>query len=276
MNSMAATHETSPARLPRAEGVVRVSSKLAPNGSVLDGLFQKGAFKAVFPRSQDLTAVMVNTAGGVTGGDRFTLAATAGPKSSLTLTTQAAERAYRALPHETGRVRTKLAVDAGARLFWLPQETIVFDGADFERRLRCDMAADATLVFVEPLIVGRAAMGETRVSGRISERIEIFREGALLFRDAWTLSGDISTAFSRKGVGSGARAMASILVIDPRAPAMLESLRDILGKTGGASLRAPDVLAARILAQDGYALRKQLVPALNHITHNSLPTCWRL
>ena len=262
--------------LPRAVGHVRLRSKQTPRGAALDRLYQKGALKAVFPRGDGLTGVMVNTAGGVTGGDRFRLEACAGTGSALTLTTQAAERAYRALPGEIGRVRTSLSGEAGAHISWLPQETILFDGASFERRLRCDLAGDATLVLVEPLILGRAAMGERCVRGRMAERIEVFRDGVLIFRDSWALEGDLSDAFARPGIGAAATAMASLLCIGPKVAAWLEPLRAHFGTEGGASLRAADMLVGRLLAKDGYHLRKRLVPALMELTGNQLPTCWRL
>lgn len=255
-------------------------SKASPRGPVLDKLYQKGAYKAVFPRSETLTAVLVNTAGGVTGGDRFQLEAGAGPDSALTLTTQAAERAYKALPGAAGRIRTHLTADMGARLWWLPQETIVFDGAHVERHLRCDLAEGAEFLLVEPLIIGRTAMGETAVRGRMSERIEVFRAGQLTYLDSWTLAGDLTDAFAGPGVGGGAAAMASLIYAGPRAEALLDPVREYLGPAGGASVIEPGqdtgLLVARMLAKDGYQLRKRLVPLLDFLTEEHLPTCWRL
>lgn len=274
MNSLAPDKETS--LLPRAAGQVRLRTKKTERGTALDTLFQKGALKAVFPHGPNFTAVMVNTSGGVTGGDRFHLTASAGPGSQLTLTTQAAERAYKALPGEVGKVRTQLAADAGSRLWWLPQETILFDGANFARHLRCDLDACATALLVEPLILGRAAMGETRVHGCMSEQIDILRDGALIYRDAWKLDGDLTAHFLRPGIGKGATAMASLVLIGPGAETLLEPLREHLADAGSASLREQDLLVARVLARDGYALRKRLVPALSFLTQNTMPTCWRL
>ena len=276
MTFSAAVTIPSPGPIPRAEGVARVSSKTGPNGSAIDQLYQKGALKVVFPRSADLTAVLVNTAGGVTGGDRFQLNAAAGADSSLTLTTQAAERAYKALPDETGRIRTHLTAAENARLCWLPQETILFDGANLDRRLRCDLAHGSELLFVEPLILGRAAMGENQVRGQMSDRVELVRDGKLTYLDSWTLAGDLTEVFDRAAVGQGAKAMASLIYVGPRAEAFLDPVRDHFGDSGGASLRSPDVLIGRVLAKDSYDLRKSLVPLLDFLTDTRLPTCWRL
>jgi len=262
--------------LPRAEGALEVSSKQTPRGSAIDRLYQKGALKAVFPRSETFTSVLVNTSGGVTGGDRFRLSASAGPGSHLTLTTQAAERAYRALPGAPGRIRNTLSAAPGARLWWLPQETIFFDGAHLERRLRCDLAPDAEFLLIEPLILGRAAMGERHVTGQISDRIEIHRSGKIAYLDAWSFAGDITAHFNRRAIGSGATAMASLVYVGPRAESLLTPVRGHLGTGGGASLRDPNVLVARILAEDGYHLRQRIVPLLDFLTEARLPTCWRL
>lgn len=264
------------AKLPRAEGELDLSSKASPRGSCLDHLYQKGALKAVFPRAEDLTGVIVNTSGGVTGGDSFDITATAGAQSRLTLTTQAAERAYRALPASVGRIRTTLTVDTGATLFWLPQETIVFDGAHISRHLRCDMSQSAEALLVEPIIFGRAAMGERDIHARMSDRIELWQNGQPRHIDAWTLDGDLSTDLARPAVAAGATAMASLIYLGPRAEAHLTKIRALLPDTAGASLKAPDLLIARVLAKDGYELRKSLLPILDDLTDHALPTCWRL
>ena len=76
-----------------------------------------GSSKLLFPRAKDaLQAVYLNSSGGVTGGDAFEIEARAQENAHLVMTTQAAERIYRALPGETGRVDTRLTLEPGARL----------------------------------------------------------------------------------------------------------------------------------------------------------------
>ncbi len=262
---------------PRAIGSVRLSTKTHAGHSVLDGLYQKGAAKAVFPRANvGLTAVLLNTSGGVTGGDRFCYEAEAGPGTHLTLTTQACERAYRAQDGETGRVSTTLRVADGASLWWLPQETLVFDGCALERRLACDIAGTGRGLIVEPICLGRLAMGEAQVHGHISDRISITRDGAPLVEDAWCLSGDITAQMAQSATGGGAAAMVSLTYIAPDAEARLAAVRAHLPKTGGASLLADDVLVLRLLAPSGYALRASLLPILDQLTGGEMPLCWRL
>jgi urease accessory protein len=274
MNSAAPALHAHP--LNRAQGHLRAAVKATPRGTGLATLFQRGSMKAVFPRSARKTLVQVNTAGGVTGGDRFQTAIDVQSGSHLTVTTQAAERAYRARPGETGRVSTELTVANGASLHWLPQETIVFDEANFARSLTCDLAEGAEALIVEPMIFGRAAMGETDLTGSLSDRICIRQNGEPLHLDAWTLTGNLTAQLDRPAIAGGARAMASLTYVGPRAEAHLDTLRALLPESGGASLKSPGLVTARLLTRDGYQLRQHLLPILDALTGHTLPTCWRL
>ena len=89
-------------------------------------------------------AILINTGGGLAGGDRFTFTITAEENARLTVTSQAAERVYRSLG-PAADVEVRLAAHAGATLMWLPQETILFDGAALTRRITADLAEDAQL-----------------------------------------------------------------------------------------------------------------------------------
>jgi len=264
--------------LPRARGEVVLSAKRRGAASVLDRLRQAGSLKALFPRSSGgpLEAVVLNTAGGLTGGDRMRLSAEAGPGTALTLSTQAAERVYRALPGSKAGAGVSLTAMAGARIEWLPQETILYDGAALDRRLRLTLAADAAALVVEPLILGRAAMGEVVRDAHLTDRWEVTRDGALIFADALRLSGDIAALMDRAAIGGGARAMATLLYIGPDAAARREALRAAVGDAGGASLVRDGVLFARMLAADGFALRARLIPAIATLAQGPLPKVWRL
>lgn len=261
---------------PRAEGVLRLSAKAARGGSALDGLRSSGAMRAVFPRRTGaLEAILINSSGGLTAGDRIEIEATAGAGAQLTLTTQAAERAYRA---EGGwaRVATRLTARTGARLFWLPQEMILFRGCALDRSLHIDLDRDARLLLVEPVLFGRAAMGERLDTARLRDRIEVRRTGRPLYRDALRLEGDVQGRLARPAIAAGCAAMASLVLVAPEAEAHLAPVRALLPETGGASLLQPDVLALRLLARDGFELRRHLLPVLDRLSGGTLPTSWRL
>lgn len=276
MNVSAQISDVPATPLNRANGSVRLSVKPKGTTSGIETLYQAGALKAVFPRTPDMTCVLVNTAGGITGGDQFSTQAHVRPDAKLTLTTQAAERAYRARPHETGTVRTTLCADENATLRWLPQETILFDRCNLNRCLTVKLTGQADALIVEPMIFGRAAMGENQIDGSVRDRIEIFQDDQPIYIDSWSMSGDLSAQMARPAIGGGATAMASLIWVSPQAETSLDTVRALLPESAGASLRAPNMLCVRMLAEDGYNMRKSLLPVLDYLTQNSLPTCWRL
>jgi urease accessory protein len=263
---------------PRARGQVRLSVKLRDGRTVLDRLHQSGSMKALFPRATHapFQAVLINTAGGITGGDSFATAIHAAPGTDLSLTTQAAERAYRAQPGTFGRLQTRLTVDDTARLAWIPQETILFQGCALDRSLAVDMHGSASLLLAEPVIFGRMAMRETLTRAQFHDRIDLRRDGRRLFLDATRMSGDIAAQLARPGVADGARALVTLLYVADDAETHLDPLRALLPPTGGASLLARDVLVLRALAADGFELRRALVPALTRLTKGNLPRCWMI
>lgn len=263
---------------PRARGQVRVSAKRRGAASVLDDLAMSGSMKLLFPRSDSdaLDAMLINTAGGVTGGDRFFIEAQAGTGAEMTLTTQAAERAYAARGEAAGRIETHLAVADAARLNWLPQETILFNDMNFARSLSVDLAPGARFLMVEPLIFGRVAMGEVLRSGCFQDRVSIRRAGQLVYLDGVRLAGDIAAQMEGASTMNGAKAMANLVFAGPEAQALLDPLRALLPETAGASLLAPDLLVARIVARDSFALRQCLVPAIRLLNSDEIPRPWML
>ncbi len=261
---------------PRAQGRLDLSTKARGTVSAIDRLRSTGSMKALFPRRPGrVEAIAINTAGGLTGGDHLEINARAGAGSRLTVTTQAAERAYRAASG-FARMETELSVEPGAVMHWLPQELILFEGASLRRRLTCTLAADARLLLVEPIVLGRAAMGETLRAVAFDDRISVNREGLPLYHDALHLDGDALALIARRATGAGAGAMASVLYVAPDAESHLPALRGLLPATGGASLLRSDVLALRLLAADSHELRRSLVPVLDRLSADTLPTSWRL
>ncbi|MEL6641893.1 MAG: urease accessory protein UreD [Pseudomonadota bacterium] len=246
--------------------------------SVLSDLRASGSLKALFPqvRSAALDVVFLNTAGGMTGGDVFEIDAQAEENARLTLTTQAAERIYGAVDPDPAHLTTYLHADAGARIDWLPQETIVFDRAALRRRLDVDLAGDATFLMVEPLVFGRQTMGETVDVATLADDVRVSRDGHLVFADAVRLSGDVHAALQGPATARGHIAMASVLYAAPDAEAHLAKLQRMMPETGGVSLIRDGVLFARMLAPDSYLLRQALVPVVAHLQGGPLPKTWML
>lgn len=263
------------AAVPRTQGTALLSAKQRAGRSVLGDLRVSGALKFLFPRGPGLEAVMLNTSGGLTGGDRLSVTAHAGADCHLTLTTQAAERVYRSL-NDAARVTTRLSADPGADLHWLPQETILFEGGHLDRSLRIDLAPGARCLMVEPLIFGRHAMGEVLRNAHLSDDILITRDGAPIYADRMRFSGDLAAQLAHPAIGAGGGAAASLVYAAPDAEARLPAIRRLLPGTGGASLLAPDLMVLRLLAGDGFALRQTLLPVLGLLRQAALPKVWRL
>lgn len=265
-------------RQPRARGEVRVCVQRRGARTVLKDFYQSGSLKCLFPRTgaDALTAVTLNTAGGLTGGDRISAAFDVGPRSALTITTQAAERAYRAQPGEVARLTNDVRVAQGGSVAWLPQETLLYDGATLSRRLRFDLARSARALIVEPIVFGRAAMGERLNHLRFTDRIDIFKDGVLQVADRTRLVGSVHDILLRRGVADGAGAMATLCLIAPKACTLLDAVRDCLPDSGGASLLDDDCLLVRTLAPDSHALRKAIIPLIARLHDGPLPRTWTL
>ncbi len=244
----------------------------------LHDLRQSGALRLVLPQTHrpDAEAILVNTAGGITGGDQFSLSLKVQTGAALSITTQAAERAYRAQSGEIARVTTDVSVQDGASLNWLPQELILFERCALRRRLNVELAQHARLLMVESVVFGRAAMREVLRDVSFQDRIRITRDGRPLYINGMDLHGDAAAQLARAAVGNGAGTMAGVVMVDPRAQNHLKAVRALLPETAGASMLADDVLVIRQLAADGFELRRNLVPILELLSNNTLPTSWRL
>jgi urease accessory protein len=270
---------SNPVLLQRAVGDLRVSVKRYEDQTVLDDLRQAGCLKARFPRrvvSGWMDVVTLNTGGGVAAGDRLDVAVSAAADTRITVSAQAAERFYRALDRDApSRVRTALAVGAGAALEWLPQETILFDRCAVDRCLQIDMAADARFLGVETLVFGRMAMGETVRQAWLRDLIQVRRGGAILLRDAIRLDGDVDGLLARAAIGKGARALATMVYVAPDAEFLLDPLRHALGIAEAGASAWNGMLIARILGPDGACVRRCLIAALDVLRESRpLPRVW--
>jgi len=264
---------------PRAIGAAQVSVCADDTGRTrLKDLRQSGSLKLVFPRTHtpDCEVLVVNTAGGITGGDAFSLEVEVRSGATLTLTTQAAERAYRAQRGEIGHVTSTVAVENGARLHWLPQELILFDRCAIRRRLDITLGAQAHLLMVEPVVFGRTAMPEVLRDVFFQDRIRITRGGHPIYIDGMDLAGDVTAHLARRAIANGAGAMASVVMVAPDAASHLGPVRALLPHTAGAGMLHDDVLIIRLPGLDGFDMRQTLIPVLEHLSNHSLPTSWRL
>jgi len=243
-------------------------------------LAESGGYRARFPTTFDTTseAVLINTGGGMAGGDAMRVEAVLEPESDVVITSQAAEKVYRSQGSDT-RIETNLTVGAGASLSWLPQESILFSGARLSRSLTIDLAADARLIACESVFFGRSAMGEAMLRGSLRDRWRVRRAGRLVFADDLRLDGPISETLARPAIAAGARATATLLAAGPDLAERLDQLRLLFGEGAFAEVEAgaglvADLLLIRLLSPDAQLLRRALVTLLGHLTGRALPRTW--
>jgi urease accessory protein len=269
-------HVSSGARLQRARGLARLSVGLSGGRSRIARLFQQGSAKIRMSASSSATAdaVLINTAGGLAGGDRFDWAVEVTENARCRVATQACEKVYRS-EDESAEVHVTLKVGDGAALDWLPQETILFDNARLKRTLHAKLTPTAQFLALEAVILGRRAMGETFAVGALQDRWRIWRDGRLIFADNFKLGGDVRGLTSRKALLNGAGCFASLLCVADQIERRLGDVRDALEGAGGAS-GFDGKLFCRILAPDGMALRAVLAPVLAALGRDPLPRVWNV
>jgi urease accessory protein len=266
--------------LPRTEGVVRLGFVRRGEETALDTLHQSGAMRARFPKPADGSmpeAVLLNTAGGLTGGDRIEVDVMLAAGTSATVTTAAAEKIYRTRDADETAVNVRIELGPAARLGWLPQPTILFDRACLDRATLVELAGDACFLGVEMLIFGRAAMGEDVRHGAYRDRWRVRRHDALIFADTFRAHGAIADILDRKATLDGARASAMMLYAAPDAPARLDEVRALLAGCSciaGASAWN-GLLVVRALAPDGRTLQRDITPLAVALGGRPLPRVWQ-
>jgi urease accessory protein len=229
------------AALPRARGAARVEFAAARGATHLARLGQRSPVRVLLPRPSgaDAVAVLLNTAGGVCGGDRIEAAAKLGPGARATVVGQAAERVYRALDRPAA-IRTRLELGAGAALHWAPQETILFDGAMLERRSELHVEPEARLLAAETLVFGRRAMGERLRRLHLRDEWRLWRGARLVWADSLRLAGDGGVAALDAASGlRGEEALCTLVCAGAEPEAAREEARRQIGAApllGGASV----------------------------------------
>jgi urease accessory protein len=239
-------------------------------------LHESGSLRVRFPspEAEGLSAVFVNTAGGIAGGDRFDVDIATGEGSRLVVTTAAAEKVYRA-EGPAAALNIGLRLAAGSHLAWLPQETILFDRARVSRRIDIDIAESASLLLCEIVVFGRSAMGERMLQGEFVDRWRMRRGGRLVFAETVRLDGDIGEKLTRPAIAKGGVAIGTALIV-PGDAALVERIRELSESFGGeVGISAWNGFAmARFCAQDAARLRADMMAVLGRASGSALPRLW--
>ena len=252
-------------RLERCHGVAELRFVADRSGNTrVARLYQRTPCRILFPRSEPgepLGVVLLTTSGGVTGGDRLDIALEAGEGARVIATTQAAEKIYRASGRDA-RIDVAVRAKADSWVEWLPQETILFDGARLVRRTRIDLWPGARFLGCELVVFGRAARGERFTRGRLHDEWRLSRGSRLVWADALHLEGEVAAALAHPAGFNGAGAGATVIYAAGDAGDRLHDARALLRNAAsrcGATVVNGEVLLARFLALEAGAVRRDVM-----------------
>jgi urease accessory protein len=253
------------ARAQRVNGAARIAFKAEDGATRLADLYQHAPCRFLFPHvepDEPVQAVLLTTSGGLTGGDRLSVEIEARSNTCLTVTTQAAEKFYKAADGEEDvRVDIRYRVGENAWAEWLAQETILFDRARLRRCFTADLAPGARLLALESVVFGRTAMDERFDQGLLHDAWRIRRNGRLIWADALHLEGDVSQQRALPFGFGKACVTATLLYVGDDAASHLEAVRELLEPDTdlGAATCMDGLLIVRFLADDATRLRPLLM-----------------
>ena len=265
-------------RLQRASGESRVVFAVRDGKTRLADLHQRDPCRVLFPDpepGEPPQAILVTTSGGVTDGDALSMAIEVGPGAEVVAATQAAEKIYRAArPAGQCTIEIAVTVGEGATLDWLPQETIVFQGARLKRRTVAAIAPGGSLLACEMVVLGRAASGERFTSGLLLDAWSVRRAGKLVWTDTLRVEGQTPT-----GAGFGAaNALATVIGVWDEPQPRFEQARSLLEAAdavkAGVTL-VNGILVARLLGE-ATAVRAAVTRFLGDFRGRRLPRVWHI
>ncbi len=274
----ATLHEKSHANFAANRAYGRVSLALAATslGTRRTATREEGSLRVRFPAAcaGPPEAVLVNTAGGIAGGDHFAVDVALGPGARVVVTTTAAEKVYRS-PGPDSRVDVSATLADGAELTWLPQETILFDRARLARTITVALAPSAKLLLAETVVFGRTAMGETVHEGSFTDRWRVRCGDRLIFAENIRLEGAIAARLNEAAVARGCTALGTMLMVpgeDDAVAAVCAGYGRFCGEVGISTWNG--LALARLAAPDGAALRRDVVTLLSVLGRTALPRIW--
>ena len=272
---MQAITKTEQTDLQRARGTIDLVIK---NGK-LERFYHSGSAKIFLPKTyaQTIEAVLVNTAGGLTGGDEFGVRLGAEGDTHLTVSTQTAERVYRALGPQNAEMRVNMTVTGAATLHWLPQETILFDGAGFARNLDVQMDEDASFLASEIMVFGRTAMQETVRQGSVRDQWRIWSDGRLIHAEAFRLDGEIVQKLNYKASAAGNVCFATTLYVSRDAEAKADAVSGFFNRFADVQTAVSawqGKLVIRSLCNDTARLKKLLAQFIEQFRQIANPRVW--
>jgi urease accessory protein len=267
-------------QLQRSHGTIRLAFAKKGDRNFIAERYASAPSRILVP-SNHLSvpeAVLANTSGGIAGGDTLKFDVLVASETEALVTGQAAEKVYRSIDVPAS-IRTRIEVEDEGVLEYLPQETILFNGAKLDRQVDITLGLGARLLLSEMFVLGRWAMGEDFTIGALTDRWKIDIAGRPIWRESLRLEGGLSSLNSPIGFAD-ARALATIFYVGSNAAEILESVREALGTLSGATL-VRGMLVIRMMGTEAGALKGQLANVISNIRATALnrpsevPRVWR-
>jgi urease accessory protein len=227
----------------------------------LKHLYQTDPLRVLFPRSASAElpiAVISSTSGGLVGGDRLDMRIELHKGARALATMQAAEKVYRSSGPDS-YIEVGLKIAENCWLEWLPQETILFEGARLKRCTRVELAADSKLLAGEMLVLGRLAGGEQFSQGLLRDAWEVRIDGRLIWADVLKLDRDIAATIASPAGFNDMRACATAIYVGSDAAQQLDVARELMQAPADVRCGVTclgQVLVCRWLARDPLKLRQ--------------------
>jgi len=266
--------------LQRAEGCGRIVMSSWKNETRIVDILERSPIRIMLPVVDGgalKEAVLVNTAGGIAGGDRLEFSVTALAGASIAVSSQAAERVYRAL-NEPAFIETQLKACAGAKLAWLPQETIIFNLARLSRETEIDLTSGAELLALEWLVLGRAAHGEEMAGGHINDTWRVRKDGRLVWADTFRITNEIFSHLHRKALLGDCKAVGTLIYFGPDLDKWKDFIRESTASSDcyGAVSSVGGLIIVRFAAKGSFALRRVVRSVLQKFGQELAPGPFRV
>ncbi len=260
-------------KIQRSLGLAKVG--FAQNG--LETLYQSGCAKIMLPKSYCTVpeAIIVNTGGGLTGGDEFHIHAEVKENANLCVSSQTAERIYRSIGGQAN-VFNSIKVGAGCALEWLPQETILFNGSALQRKFEARMEMDSYLLALETMVLGRAEMGEVLTSVNYHDQWRIWRGGKIIYGDGLRIGPTDIENLSHPAVFGTNRALAVLLYVAPDANERIGEAKSLLRELDIETAISAwnGMMVVRFISEETNKLRGAIKKYLLGFRGRDLPRVW--
>lgn len=213
--------------------------------------------KHLYPEGPEVCQhIIVHPPGGIAGGDRLDISATVAAGAWAQLTSPGAAKWYRAAGPAFQDLR--LHVEAGATLEWLPQETIVYSAAQAELSTVIELEGDARLFYWDMVALGRPAASERFDAGHFQARLDISRDGQLIWHERQRIAGGDGLLDSPIGL-DGRSVFATLIVSGEIDAELMERCRELPSRARGDLTQLPGLVVARCLADEALHARAWLI-----------------